>query len=172
LLRGNSGKKVAVVTAYRVCKAQASSLGKKTASITQYCTIAAKFDEEKRTDKPNPRRHFILDLQSWLEDMKNDGNLIILCLDNNEDLLAHQGSSHQLEYKEDTFINDSQHDGTLATLARTCNLIDVLGAQHPVNTPAMYSRGNTKGRLHPPVSRAFSGSSTNRYFTILFFVPQ
>ncbi len=132
------------VTAYRVCKAPASSLGEKTANMQQFRTILAKFSEEQRDEIPNPHRQFILDLQSWLEDIKRDGTSIILCLDNNEDLLAHQGSFHQLEYKDDTFIKDSQHDGTLATLARTCNLIDDLGAQHPGNLPATYSRGNTR----------------------------
>ncbi len=144
LLRGNKGEKIMIVTAYRVCKAPASSLGEKTASIQQFRTILAKFNEEKRDEIPNPHRQFILDLQSWLEEMKRDGTSIILCLDNNEDLLAHQGSFHQLEYKEDTFIKDSQHNGTLATLAKTCNLIDALGTQHPGNIPATYSRGSTR----------------------------
>jgi hypothetical protein len=83
LLKGNSGGKIAAVTAYKVCKAQTSSLGEKTASMQQYRTIAAKLNEEKRTDKPIPHRQFILDLQSWLEDMKKDGTLIILCLEDN-----------------------------------------------------------------------------------------
>ena len=62
LLRGSKGKKVVVVTAYRVCKAPVSSLGEKTASMQKFRTIAAKFSEEKRNEQPNPHRQFMLKL--------------------------------------------------------------------------------------------------------------
>ncbi len=44
-----------------------------------------------KTATPEPNRQFILDLQSWIQDLHENGHQVILNLDNNEDLYASDG---------------------------------------------------------------------------------
>jgi hypothetical protein len=85
-----------------------------------------------------------MDLQSWIEHLVSNANDIILCLDANEATYNVSGSYSPLPYTPDC-PTVGKHDGSLATLARTCGLIDPLLVQHPDHPPPpTYSRGNNR----------------------------
>jgi hypothetical protein len=67
---------------------------------------------------------------------------IILCLDANEGIDEQVGLFSPLQFSLDKPIIGSGHDGTLATLIRTCGLCDPLRLQHHGEAPqATYKRG-------------------------------
>jgi exonuclease III len=88
----------------------------------------------------NPRRQFILDLQSWLQHHLKQNHEIILAMDANmmydPDIT---GQAYPLTYKENVPITDHKHNGLLSSLIATCGLIDPLARQHSSRPfPASY----------------------------------
>jgi hypothetical protein len=114
------------------------------AYMQQYRGLSAKLCNDGKGTTPDPRRQFILDLQAWLEHIMQDGHQIILSMDSNDDLYSSNGRYHHLEYNTESVITSPQHDGTLATLLKTCGLIDILQVHHTNKAPPMYNRGNTR----------------------------
>jgi exonuclease III len=138
-------KKITFITGYRVCNSSINSVGEKTALKQQYRHLSEKWREYKWHSSPNPHRQFILDLQAWIESLILDNHAIILALDNNKDLLATAGQFHPLGSDLTKHVNNQNHDGSLATLATTCGLLDILGEQHPDRPfPSTYSRGKKR----------------------------
>ncbi len=98
-----------------------------------------------RTSQPEPHKQFILDLQAWVESKTSQGHDIILALDNNKDIETHQGTIHPLLYDSGTHIHSPHHNGSLSTLMKSCELVDILGTQHSARPfPATYSRGKKR----------------------------
>jgi hypothetical protein len=95
---------------------------------------------------PNPKHQFILDLQAWLTSLTNQGHDLIVSLDVNDtynpDILS---SSCHLAYTEGKPVMNTLHDGNLATLISSCNLIDPLSLQHPQHPyPASHLRDSSR----------------------------
>jgi hypothetical protein len=66
-------------------------------------------------------------------------------LDNNEDLYASQGTIHPIPADLVSHQQDTKHDGSLSTLLKTCNLVDIMGKQHLERPfPPTYSRGKKR----------------------------
>ena len=77
--------------------------------------------------------------------MKDLGHDIVLMMDANEDITTKPGvicAVTPIDPEDPRHAEGTKHDGTLASLAKTCELIDILAIQHPRQTfPATYIRG-------------------------------
>jgi len=106
---------------------------------------SGKMNLTRKTATPEPNRQFILDLQSWIQDLHENGHQVILNLDNNEDLYASDGRVQPIPYCPDDVASCTAHDGSLATLVVSCGLIDILGLQHSSRPfPPTYIRGHKR----------------------------
>jgi hypothetical protein len=143
-LRGKGSKEVFIITAYRVCKTTFDSAGDTTSYMQQYRSILNYWNEIGKQETPNPHKQFVLDLQAWISHLRSDGKSIILCLDANETVTPDDGMFHPLDYHNGTFIQAKAHDGSLATLAKTCGLVDILSHQHSFSVPSTYARGKNR----------------------------
>jgi hypothetical protein len=142
-LRGKGKIKVMIVTAYRVSQEYLSSVGQKTAAMQQFRHLSQQNREAGMISDPKPKYQFIIDLQAWLQEMMSKEYEIILCLDANESIDSKVGQFSPLQYSLSKPITGSGHDGTLATLIRTCGLCDPLTIQHHGEPPpATYKRGH------------------------------
>jgi hypothetical protein len=145
ILRGANNKRIALITAYRVCVQSVSSAGVSTASAQQFRKLSKHMREQKMMEDPKPRRQFIMDLQAWIEHLVSVKHEIILCLDANEAIYGLPGKFSPLDYIPGKVTVGSGHDGSLATLIRTCGLVDPLLIQHPDSPPpSTYSRGENR----------------------------
>jgi hypothetical protein len=127
-----------------VCNTTATSAGAKTAYMQQYRGISAKLRSSTNQSTPNPPRQFILDLQAWLEHLIVEGHQLIVSMDSNEDVLSSPGLFTPLTYNPDTITSCAQHDGRLATLLKTCGLLDILTVHHTEDPPPTYNRGRKR----------------------------
>jgi hypothetical protein len=144
-LRGKDSFLVTIITGYRVCKSTVGSTGEKTAYKQQYRRLASRWREKNWKTYPDPHRQFILDLQSWIESLVSKGHAIILSLDNNDDISLTQGNYHPLVYDPSVHTISPNHDGSLSTLMKSCDLTDILGEQHTHRPfPATYARGKKR----------------------------
>ncbi len=106
--------------------------------------MAALFRQSNKVVTVDPFRQFVLDLQSWISSIQADGTQIILCLDNNEELLESEGQIVSLPFSS-LPAQHKTHDGRLETLARSAGLVDVLRNHHPSPVyPATYNRGRKR----------------------------
>ena len=81
---------------------------------------------------PDPRRHFILDLQSWLEFLISEDHHLIVTMDaNSVDDPDKEYASHPLPYAKDKLTTSATHDGKLSTLVASCDLCLPSASQHP-----------------------------------------
>ena len=146
MLRGKNDTRLTIITAYRVCQKASSSMGVKTAYMQQVRALKNRnLRDHVKTAIAEPNRQFILDLQAWIQHIKSQGHLIILNLENNEDLYAHEGSVHPLLYQPDKPIKDTTDNSSLRTLAITCGLIDILAIHHSSRPfPATHIRGQKR----------------------------
>ena len=76
--------------------------------------------------------------------LRTNNTSIILLLDGNEDTGGQAGSFHPVDYIEGIHQHVPTHDGTLATLATTCGLIDSLAHLRPDPYPPFYSWGTKR----------------------------
>jgi hypothetical protein len=145
ILRGKGTTKVAIVTAYNVRQRYHLEHGERTAYKQQYRLLSAAIRESNLPIAPNPRRQFILDLQSWLENLINTEHDIILSMDAKDTYNPEvPGTPQPLIYTPDKLTMSKAHDGKLATLVASCGLKDPLASQHPERPfPASYFRGKT-----------------------------
>jgi hypothetical protein len=139
-LRGATNSKIFIVTAYRVCDNKES--GPKTAYRQQFRHLS---EITKMVRSPDPYKQCILNLQAWLEDIVQQGHLIILCLDSNEDITKTAPAFIPLTYNEGTHASHPAHNGLLAALMTTCGLVDPLAHQHTLQPfPPTYNRGRSR----------------------------
>jgi hypothetical protein len=93
--------------------------------------LSRHFHEQNLPGAPDPRKQFFLDLQIWLEFLQQDGHDIILSLDANEVYNPDaQAKAHSLSYTPGKLTISNKHDGKLATLVFTCQLVLPLAIQH------------------------------------------
>lgn len=145
ILRGKEGKRILLVTAYRVCTQSISSIGPTTSTSQQYRHLSKEFREANINEDPQPRKQFIIDLQAWIEYYNRAGCFIILSIDANESIKSDTGAYCPLDFTLDKPISTKGHDGTIATLIRTCGLCDPLIMQHTVSPPPpTYRRGKER----------------------------
>jgi hypothetical protein len=121
---------ITIISAYRVSQKSSSSLGVKTAYMQQYRALQSQFLSKQDLQTPAPNKQLILDLQAWIQHLQSQGHHIILNMDNNDDLYGSEGKIHPLPYDPDLPTLDKLHNGSLCTLAMTCELIDVLATQY------------------------------------------
>jgi hypothetical protein len=143
-LRRNDNKEVVIISVYRACNASISAIGDKTAAAQQYRSIIQKSNASKSTKIPHPHRQCMLDLQAWITILQKKGSYVIVIMDNNEDILQHQGSYSPLENIETSLIRALTHNASLATLLLSCNLVVTLAHQHTPPYPATYIRGKKR----------------------------
>lgn len=162
VLRGSARKKLMIITAYRVCIQSASSTGPTTLTAQLFRKLSKQFRDLELTEDPRPRIQCIVDLQAWMECKLTEGYEFILCIDANEVITNTSGSYHPLIYNPDAPTAIGRHDGSLATLIRTCGLQDPLTIQHQDQPPPpTYSRGSQRidyilvsGSLLPAITRS------------------
>jgi hypothetical protein len=139
-LRGKADTIICIITAYRVCNDKYS--GPKTAYQQQKRQLAAIFREHQQQPQLDTYKQFIIDLQCWITSLQSEGTQIMLCLDNNEELLPNKGLLITLK-PSNTPVPHQTHDGTLETLSQSTGLVDVLRHHHPSSN---YPPTNNRGR--------------------------
>jgi hypothetical protein len=111
----------------------------------QFRLLSKSFQDADLIDDPGPRHQFIVDLQAWLESKVEEGYQLVLGIDANKAYHGSGGNFTSLSHRLDKPIPIKGHDGILATLFRTCGLVDPLLIQHPDSPPpATYDRGKDK----------------------------
>jgi len=144
-LRGNQGRKILLITAYRVCRQSIQLVRPKTSAAQQFRHLSKTFCDAGLEDDQVPRHQFLVDLQAWIEKKVDEGYFIILGIDANEQFSRTDGSFTPVQFSFDKPIRIKGHDGTLSTLVCTCGLIDLLTLQHPDPLPpATYIRGKER----------------------------
>jgi hypothetical protein len=127
-----------------VRNASIAEIGDKTAAAQKYRSLMHGVSNSNLTKVPHPHRQCMLDLKAWIASLQQNGSLIIFMMDNNEDVLQHQGLYSPLEYTQSKIIRAANHNGSLATLLLSCNLVDTLAHQHTPPFPATYIRGKKR----------------------------
>jgi hypothetical protein len=126
-MRGKQSVKITIVTAYNATP----STGESTYYKQQLRILSRLHQEQNITVPPNPRRQFILDLQSWLEYLHSENHQQIASMDANQVFDPDQDySSHLLQFASGTLTVSPLHDGKLLTLMASCNLCLLLAVQH------------------------------------------
>ncbi len=141
-LQGKGTKKVTVVTAYNA----SYTTGGTTNFCQQQRVLTNLHIHHKQVTDANPRKQFILDLQSWLEHQLTQNHEIILAMEANITYYPYiTGQAYPLFYKESVPIIDFKHNGLLSTLITTCGIIDPLACQHSSRPfPASHIRGSQR----------------------------
>ncbi len=122
-LCGKGTKLVTLVTAYNATY----TTGETTNFWQEQRTLTHLHVMHNQTVDAQPRRQFILDLQSWLENLIGAGHELIVCMDANDSYDPDNSvPSHPLHYVDGKPTIDRKHDGKLATLISTCRLMDPL----------------------------------------------
>jgi hypothetical protein len=126
-LCGKGHKKLTIITAYNASYSQ----GDTTNFRQQQRTLSHLHIHHSQHVTSQPRRQFILDLQSWLEELIAQHHEIILAMDANASYNPDTAyPTHPLSYRLNTPTLAPGHNGTLATLISTCGLVDPLARQH------------------------------------------
>jgi exonuclease III len=119
--------KITIITAYNASPSARDS----TYYHQQLRVLSRLYQEQNNLADPDPRRQFMLGLQSWMKFLSQEGHKYILAMDANTaydlDQIAHQ---QPLEYRNGSLTVSSEHDGKVATLVSTCNLCLPLAHQH------------------------------------------
>jgi exonuclease III len=80
--RGKGNVMLTIITAYQVCHDNISRNQTKTAYVQQWALLRMVHEDPD----PNPRKQFIIDLDSLITKLRNQGHEILLLLDANESL--------------------------------------------------------------------------------------
>jgi hypothetical protein len=141
-LRSKEATKITIITAYNATP----SPGEGTYYHQQVRLLSRLHREQHNLAPPDPCHHFILDLQSWLEFLTEEGHQFILAMDANTVHDPDQVAQlHLLEYRPEHLTVDTSHDGKLATLVETCNLCLPLARQHVTRPlPASHIMGRNQ----------------------------
>lgn len=117
IIRGRNNRKVAIITAYNVCKNNIATAGSMTAYYQQWHIL----HRQNKYDKIDPRIIMMEDLKQRIKILENNGTEVILCIDANDSL--------------------QNTNSELSKWLKTSNLIDVLVDRHGTdNEPATCSR--------------------------------
>ncbi len=135
-----------LITAYNVSQRYQMKTGECTAYKQQLRLLSNMIWINNLPTSPNPRRQFILDLQSWIEHLIQTNHDVILTMDANKAYDPDTPSTaHSILYQPGKLTINKNHDGTLNTLVATCGLCDPLARQHPDRPfPASYFRGKAR----------------------------
>lgn len=118
---------VTIVTAYNA----SYTIGETTNFRQQQRILTNLHHHHKQNTTAQPRRQFILDLKSWLQNKIQLHHDIILAMyantTYNPDTI---GTICPLKYTPGIPIVDRHHNGNLSTLVASCGLIDPLAKQH------------------------------------------
>ena len=117
LLNGKHPRKIALISAYQVCKTSIHSCGINTAFAQQWHLLRSQGD-----DIPDPRRRFWEDLTKYIHSLQANNFQIILTGDFN------------------TPLTDTSHNPILSLLSK-CNLQDAIAHFHDCTNQTSYSRG-------------------------------
>ena len=117
LLNGKRHRKVAVISAYQVCKTSIHSCGINTSYAQQWHLLRSQGD-----DIPDPRRRFWDDLTIYIQSLQANSFQIILTGDFN------------------TSSVDTGHNPIISLLSK-CNLHDAIAHFHDCSNQTSYSRG-------------------------------
>jgi hypothetical protein len=144
-LRGKLESLLTIISAYQVSQKSAGAAGPKTAYMQQFKTLLASSNAAGKSTQPEPNRQFLLDLHAWKQHLHASGHQVILNLDNNTDLYSSEGSLHSNPYDPTKVTSCPQHDGSLATLAQSCGLVNILAVHHSQRPfPPTYIRGRKR----------------------------
>jgi exonuclease III len=117
-----SGKRninVTIITAYQVCNKSVTQRGRYTAASQQESLL-----RQRGESHPNPRKHFRLDLSSFLKQRRQDGDELILIGDFNEAL-------------------GDESDG-ISKICGQFELVDLMHSLHDSRMIATYARGRKR----------------------------
>jgi hypothetical protein len=107
-----------------------------------YQSILAYYNEIGKQWTMNPHTQFVLDLRAWITSLHAQGKSIILSLDANELVKPSEDRKfYPVQYHERNMVQGHFHDGSMATLANTCGLIDTHSSHHAIEAPPTYARG-------------------------------
>ena len=116
-------KKIRIISAYQVC--QNFGPGTNTAASQQYAQIIEEADVTDQNTRTTPREAFICELQAFVHQAQNNGELILLVGDFNETMSAPNSGMDRI--------------------ATSCGLIDLFSVKlGSSNIPATYQRGTTR----------------------------
>jgi hypothetical protein len=76
---GKQHRTISIIVGYRVCKGSIQSSGLGTAYHREY-----EYYDDRKKKSPNPRKEFLQDLESTIQDLRDKGHAIIVMLDANE----------------------------------------------------------------------------------------
>lgn len=139
-LQGTQHMKLMNILYYRVCEQHKDSIGEKTTYMQQYNILRTRFPHLSKID---PRKQSVLDMQLFISEKIQEGWMINLPTDSNENLSSAKGKWCPVTRVSPFHANPSaEHDGSFLTLVKTCGLVDILQYQHKVETyPSTYARG-------------------------------
>jgi hypothetical protein len=169
IMHGKGTKKIAFITAYNV----GPSHGETTANQQQQRLLSAHIRQHNLSVSPHPHRQFILNFQSWLEHLIQEGYEIVLILDANESYNPDiPVPPHPLLYTQGQLTLDKHHDGKLSTLVSTCGLKDPLAIHHPERPfPPLILSWHKSHRLHTGYPNPHGIRCAVRQLALLFHPP-
>jgi exonuclease III len=122
-LQGDNSKAINFITAYQVC--QSRTTGINTAANQQISQLSEEASISKSALRINPRAAFIRDLQNFIVQKQNQGELVCLTGDFNDDI--------------------NKTNSGMSQLATELGLLDLFSARLGTSTvPSTYIRGSTR----------------------------
>jgi len=140
-LRGCRGIHILIITVYWVCTQTVASADPKTSTAQQFRKLSEHYRLADYHNDPVPWHQFIVDLQAWIEHRIEQGFGVILEMDGNKSLSSSHGSFTPLDFTLEKTIKKKGHDGSIATLIKTCRLCDPLLLQHSGVEPPPRTNG-------------------------------
>jgi hypothetical protein len=128
-----------VITAYHICKQHEP--GQKTAYMQQHTIQYA--DEELISVIIDPHRQTIIDLEHFVQELKDKGHHVLIFIDASEDKqhqFHKQGHGIRLVTKNGFHV-DGHHNGSLGTMMANCGLINVIKELNDGYLPSTHNRG-------------------------------
>ena len=98
-LQGRNGKRVTIITSYRVCHQNISTAGEKTAYMQQWASL-----RQNGHEHPNPRQAHLNDLRKYIHTLRKHDQAIILFMDANEEF--HHRQQHLAAFTQQAGLTD------------------------------------------------------------------
>ena len=118
-----SSRKIRIISAYQVCNSRTS--GTNTAAAQQRSQLIEEAANLPNLRRLNPRQAFTQELQSFIHQVQNDHEEIILAGDFNEEI--------------------TKNDSGMQNLATSCDLVDLFNVRlGTADQPATYQRGSSR----------------------------
>jgi hypothetical protein len=131
--------KVSVVSFYRVCNQ--TNPGDTTTSNQQHGIMNA--DKELHPFMMNPHHQTMIDIQYFVQDLKEKGNEIIVMIDANEpEGQYYQSQLHNEKFRTEQGCHvDGSIDGSIQTFMSKCGLDNAITLMHDGVVPNTHMRG-------------------------------